>query len=515
MVAVNRRPPRRANVTRTRSFPAPIGGWNARDAIADMDPKDALVLDNWFPLAAEVMTRKGYTQYATGLGTQVETILSYSAPSGSEKMFAAAGSNIYEITNGGAVGAAAVTGLTSARWEYVNITVAGGSYLYAVNASDTGRLYDGSSWSTPSLTGISSDTIAFVALHKRRLWFVKEGTLQAWYLPVDVVAGTVAQFDLQTIARRGGYLMAMGTWTLDAGYGVDDHAVFITSEGEVAVYRGTDPDDAATWALVGVWEMGAPIGRRCFRKYGGDLLVICQDGVLPLSKALISSRVTQRTALTDKIMQAMSDAAVAYNGNFGWQLLHYPRANMLLLNVPVSAGSQVQFAMNTITGSWCRFTGIYANCWELFQDEPYFGGDGFVGRFWNTFYDVTSTSIQADAQGAFNYLGDRGSNKRVSMVRPILSSDGSPTLTMALRMDYDQELQPTASLSVTPLTGGGAWDSGVWDSSLWGGDLTVLRAWQSQFGVGRCVSPVLRSVSGGIETRWQAIEYVFEPGGMI
>ena len=57
------------------------------------------------------------------------------------------------------------------------------------------------------------------------------------------VAGAASMFDLGQIFTEGGYLMAMATWTVDAGYGVDDLAVFITSEGEVAVYRG------GTWLL--------------------------------------------------------------------------------------------------------------------------------------------------------------------------------------------------------------------------------------------------------------------------
>jgi hypothetical protein len=43
----------------------------------------------------------------------------------------------------------------------------------------------------------------------------------------------------------------------------DDYAAFITSEGQVAVYSGADPASSTTWSLVGVFDIGAPIGRRC------------------------------------------------------------------------------------------------------------------------------------------------------------------------------------------------------------------------------------------------------------
>lgn len=49
------------------SLPSPIGGWNCRDSLANMRPTDAVVMNNCFPLTTEVMLRKGYTRYATGM----------------------------------------------------------------------------------------------------------------------------------------------------------------------------------------------------------------------------------------------------------------------------------------------------------------------------------------------------------------------------------------------------------------------------------------------------------------
>jgi hypothetical protein len=38
--------------------------------------------------------------------------------------------------------------------------------------------------------------------------------------------------------------------------------------------------------------------------------------------------------------------------------------------------------MNTINGSWWKFTGWSANCFELFGDELYYGGNGTVYKAW-------------------------------------------------------------------------------------------------------------------------------------
>ena len=89
---------------------------------------------------------------------------------------------------------------------------------------------------------------------------------------------------MSSVAQLGGYLVAAGTWTIDAGYGVDDNLVFITSNGEVIVYSGTDPSDITKFALVGVWRIGKPVGKRCLMKYGGDMIILTYNGLYPLDR---------------------------------------------------------------------------------------------------------------------------------------------------------------------------------------------------------------------------------------
>jgi hypothetical protein len=95
----------------------------------------------------------------------------------------------------------------------------------------------------------------------------------------------------------------MANWNIDGGLGADDYAAFLSSQGEVALYKGTDPASSTTWALQGVYWLGSPIGRRCFVQYGSDVAVISQDGLLPLSKELPQNRINSNVvALTDTIM---------------------------------------------------------------------------------------------------------------------------------------------------------------------------------------------------------------------
>jgi hypothetical protein len=82
----------------------------------------------------------------------------------------------------------------------------------------------------------------------------------------------------------------MATWTIDNVSGMDDYAAFITSEGEVAIYQGYDPAQISTWSLIGIFNIGRPIGTRCIARHESDVLCITADGITPLSKALLTDR---------------------------------------------------------------------------------------------------------------------------------------------------------------------------------------------------------------------------------
>lgn len=504
-------------VSTASSLPSPVGGWNARDALGAMPITDAPVMTNWFPNPTNVILRLGETRHATGITGQVQSLLVYNGAS-SSKMFAVnAGGSFYDVTSAGAVGAAVVSGMSNGKFQYTNIQTSGGSFMLSVNGANKMRYYDGTTWSadggTYTVTGVDTSTCDNIALHKNRVWLVKKNTLDVYYLPTSAIQGAAAAFPLGGVAQLGGYIVAIGTWTIDAGYGVDDLWVAVTSQGEVIVYKGTDPSNASTWALVGVWQLGTPVGKRCLMKYAGDLLLICQDGVVPLSGALQSSRTNPRVALTDKIQFAVSTAVSNYGSNFGWQLLYFPKENQLYLNVPVSDGSsQEQYVMNTITRNWTQFTGWAANCWALLNDTPYFGGNGYVSKAWSGYSD-NNTNINAFCVQAFSDFKTPNQQKRFTMMRPILYTSGSPTVAAEVNVDFDLT-DTTSALSFTA-TNYASWDSATFDSSVWGTDLSLQMNWQGCTGIGYWAAPALKVAAKGIQVQWNSTTLVYERGGIL
>lgn len=517
-------PVRRRLVQRTTnnvaSLPAPVGGWNARDSLANMAPTDAVTLNNLFPGVSSVSLRGGYVKHATGMTGQIESLLVYNAAT-VDKMFAAVGGNIFEVTTAGAVGAAKVAGLSNSRWEFTNITTSGGGYLYAANGADKPLLFDGTTWtpidgaSTPAITGVTTTSLIQPTLFKNRMWFIQKDTLKAWYLPTASVGGAAQVLDLSSVAHLGGTLIAMASWTIDAGYGVDDNLVFITDQGEVIVYRGTDPSSASTWALIGVWIVGAPISRRCLQKYGGDLLILTLDGLIPFASALQSSRLDPQVSLSDKIQGAFAAAARAYKNSFGWALLYNPLNNALMVNIPTGTSGQEQFVMNNITKAWCKFTGWNANCFALLNDKPYFGGDGYVAECWTTSsgsggYNDDGIAISTQALQAFNYFETRGVIKYFTRGRPTIYSNGQPTINIGMNVDFQTNADLGALSFVA--TQYGLWDVGLWNQAVWGADVIITNNFVGIQGIGYCGGLVFNSSSKNVSLEWASTDVVYQLG---
>ena len=498
---------------RATSIPAPVGGLNDRDSIADMPPTDAVVLENWWPYPSYVGVRKGSVPHVTGFGSPVETLVEYLPASGNAKLFAAAGTAIYDVTLSGTVGAPVQSGLTNARWQDLQITTPGGSFLYLFNGADAPRLWNGTTWtsvtgvSTPAITGVTTTDLVHGCVFKNRIFLVANNSSLLYYLPTLSVGGAVATVDLGSVFRKGGSIMAVYPWTIDAGDGSDDHLAVISTNGEVAVYSGTDPSLSTAWQLVGVFTLGKPLGRRCGTKLGGDLAVNTTEGVYPLGRGLLSSTIDRSVALTDKIQNSVSNDANSYFGNFGWQLCLYSDATMMVLNVPAQGGSY-QYAQNIITGAWCKFTGWQANVWLAAFDGLYYGDSNTVWKAWTGNIDNT-TPIQADCLPAFNYFGAKAFNKYFTMVRPYILTGGNPSILYSLNTDYLlQDAQ--GSLNFTPPTGM-VWGSMVWGSMAWGGGLTSLTAWNTVGAVANSAAIRLKVQNNGAEVRFTNADYLYQP----
>lgn len=513
------KPATRLQTSSTTSISAPTGGWNVRDSLANMKATDCVQIDNWIVRTQAVQTRLGATNWATGLpAVAVESLLPYQAPnSANNRLFAAVGSAFYNVTSQGAVGAAVQTGLTNARWQHINFSNSAGHYLITVNGADSYRHWNGTTWTSvanftlqPAATSFATTVFNNIALYRNRIFLTANNELAFYFLDAGAISGDVRIFRMGQVFRRGGRIVTMGNWTIDAGDGADDHFVVVSSEGEVAVYVGDDPTSATTWSLIGVYYIGRPVGVRSMIKFGGDLLLITDRGLYPISRALQSASVDRAVALTDKIDEIFRQKTTSFFNTFGWEGCIHTNESFLLINVPDVP--KVQYVMDLQTKSWSRFTDWDASCFCYFDGKLFYGTAGKVVQAYVGTSDF-GVAIKTALLTGYNYFGSRGALKQVKLLRPIFATTGAFAFTLSLLGDFRRDIPP---VNLTALPSGSAlWDTSLWDVGVWTSDYAIIKSWRTVFN-----SPAynyglaLQLSSADVTVQWIAMDYVFAKGGV-
>lgn len=420
------------------SIPAPTGGLNVRDSLDKMLETDAIIMDNYIPMENKVVLRKGYQKYTELEGDPVWTLISYNVP-GKNHLLAFSGGNVYDVsTKQNIVKYEKNFGYN--YWQYCQFK----NRLIMVNGADEPQTFyidNENVYFEPldvSGDGLINAKLVNVCVSKQRLFFVEKGTLNIWYTSgVGEVQGTLQKFDLSTIFRDGGELRAIASWTQDGGQGIDDLTVFITSEGEVAVYSGSNPNNADDWTLKGIYRMSRPVGYRCCLSYQGDIVIISEDGYIPLSKALpLEKANSSLVSFSDKIRGLVLERTRHNKDKLGWQGIIYGQGGYAIFNVPTGQSFE-QHVINTNTGAWCRFTGIPALCWNEFNGRIYFGSKTGVYLF-DEGYSDDKIHICGHVEQAYNNLGS-SQLKRIQLMNPRTKSSSKYALVIYTNMDFKDE----------------------------------------------------------------------------
>lgn len=546
--AFTRRPQRRQAAQVTTSVP--YKGLNTVDALSAMDPAYGLQIENFIVTPQGLSMRQGYSRWATGFTTPPTSLLSYNSTTpAASRMFAVSGGSIYDITTAGAVTAAAVTGLstTSTYWQAATQTfsTSGTNHMVIVNGADAPRLFNGTTWTTctqtttPAAPGqwkdkdangnpVNISDFVDVVLHQQRLWFVAVNSTKAYYADIASVGGTLTPLDFGPLFPRGGQLYKLATWTINLGSasGMQAMLVAISSKGDVVIFEGTNPGLASSWSLMGVYQLGSPVGRRCTAQYQGDLMFLSQDGLYPLSKYIQSDRVDSAASLTYTIAPTISDH-VAQSGSLpGFELLVAPTQNLLILNTPGAVqASNAQYVFHAITKGWSKFTGWPAQCFGVFNDRVYFGGTDFVGYAFQGYVDSASmlgtggVAITATAMTAFSYFSEvpglgPGVLKHVVGIKPLITTDVSqPTVKVGVNTDFN--LTPIVGIATPSTPAGGTWDTATWDSgsALWGASGITYNQWSTPISYPGDALAVVISVSATGKTLWTTTSWLIEAGG--
>lgn len=522
----------------TSSSPAPLGGLNVRDGLNIMQQTDAVALVNWIPQQYGVRLRKGWTRQSIGFGAPVRTIMAYQPDreiTAEHKLFAVTDGNIWDSTTPTDTPASVFTLTGDPNYGYMSSVMfsnIAGNFLLACSHQGGYHIYDGTSWTKPvagtgvgEINGIDPNDLVTVTSWKRRLWFCERESTTVWYMDTDSITGDITAFDVGPFMKSGGKIAFIANWTIDAGEGIDDLLVIAGENGDVLIYKGTNPDSASTFALVGVYQVGRlPIGRRGFTDYGGDLLILSDRGIQPMSYVTRGGQSLLRASSIDylsKIQPRISDLVSQFSQFRGWTMRVFPRENLLIVTVPVEVnGTFQQYALYTNTNTWTLLQGIPSNgSGAILNNDIFMGTDdgevieGFSGFLDDVAYGATEGfGIQGVIQPAYSYFNMPGMNKSFSMVRPSFLSVVRPAFSAQMVTDY-RYTAPTAPAAFAN-DGDSLWDVGVWDSSMWGGELNVYDDWRGVGAIGYAGSLVISTNCVG-DTFLASIDYMYEPGGVL
>ena len=532
----------------------PVRGLNYRDPPARQMPDDAFALVNALSDSGGITLRNGYQEYATNVpGETIGTIMSYypatsaSLPSPAALpqsvvtrrrqlqptlqnvvidglLFAAAGNRIFNITGGGAGPWVPQSGTyPSNYWTWRNFQNAAGNFLIAVNDLGSYIIYGGAGFSSgfssgfrisqtgfqrvsaASVTGVNPDTFCHVTVWKRRLWFTEIRSTRAWYLPPEQLGGEARQFDFGPLFRHGGHLVSINSWTMDGGEGLDDYLVALSSEGDVVIYKGYDPDSAATdpsaFQLHGIWYIGAlPKGRRQTDPYGGDLYILSRQGINQVSKLVSMAQVAESLVGDngDRIDPYIANLMKNSADEDGWYFKSLPSEQMIIVGIPeqLTGEGPTQLGFKLRESAWSLLYGLPVTCWTNHDGHIFAGGlpttpiDG-QGKVFVMFENSTDGAALDNALGAlvkaritpaYSAMGSPGMLKRFPMIRPTVLTQFTPGLEITILENYEDTVN--FNVPTLPSIESARWNIDKWNHALWSGPLRPIQKWLGTHGDG-------------------------------
>jgi hypothetical protein len=360
---------------------------------------------------------------------------------------------------------------------------------------------DGANSAASSLTlsgsGLTTDELEHVWLYRSRMFFVERDSLRAWYTDASAL-GAMSDINLSGVFRKGGSLLFGATWSLDSGDGLDDKCVFVTTEGELAVYSGNDPSSSTDWALEGRYDIGKPLAKRAVMRAGGDVLIATDDGIVPVSQVVQKDPAALSLAAVSRpIEQTWAEEARRHNG--GAELLKWTSEYIGLVILP---DADRMLTVNLQTGAWAEQSGWFGNCAGEFLGDVYIGREnGRVYKLNDTGLDDGATFV-ARVCFAFNDGGNPASYKVTNLARAAWFAEGKFAYRIGIATDYSVAF-PSAPSAVDSgaTTTGMIWGTSNWGDEVWGGAVGQPAAglqsnWQSVSGAGFSMAPTVQVTSG-------------------
>lgn len=432
-------------------LPTSQGGLNLRDSLDNMPLRDCFQMDNIIPDVSSDRVRGGYTEISDYAAERFIRL--------DDEMLASTNSEIVRVNTSTGATTLLKDGFSSSAWKYTQFQTAGGNPLvFLANGIDNVQQYDGATMTDSTYTGISLTNLESPLTFKNRTYFVERNSLSFWYSDLQAVTGALTKFSIAGFARKGGSILTIENWSQDAGEGLTNLFAIFTTEGEVLIYAGDDPE-AVNWSLRGVFEISKPIGKRCCKQFGSDIIVITEQGYFPLASVLSQDR-ANIVSVSDKI----NNIVKGKNKNADWSIHWYSEEGWLFINSPSTTQFDYeQHVLNIKTNSWCRFVGMDSLDWLVIRDQLYFCNANGIFRANNGSED-NGTPITYAKQQAYNRFNGE-LVKGVTRVKVRYGALGAIEYSTRIGVDFDLG---DANFTVATTSGvQSLWDEALWDEAFW------------------------------------------------
>jgi hypothetical protein len=333
---------------RSKERAAPIKGMNNRLPVQAVgDNGFAIAIENWICRPNGLVLRNGWLKTAQAGVSSVKSLL------------------VYERQ---------VFGRIDDDWTGAEIKNTGGLKLVATGRGVADPIwFNGQIWQTAVILGANPKSLRGCTAHGERLFFYGAGSLDLYYLGIDYVGGPLSHIPLHEHFRKGGQVAAIGSMTADGAVGGNDQFVIATTNGEILVFSGPNPDNAAQWSKIGVFDVAKPVGPHALFRSGSGLNMITDKGLMNVP-SMLSAKASEREA-------AMLSASIDFPDGTATSGIDSEQGFFTLVHCREATGN-VQYVQDPETKGWSRLAGLGATCWAESPDGLYFGRtDGSVARY--------------------------------------------------------------------------------------------------------------------------------------
>lgn len=505
--------------SRIAHISAPLKGLSLSSKLTPGDPLTAPILKNFVIEDDRIECRAGYIKIAqAAVAAPIEHLIPWYGPAA--KLLGASNNNLLDSQTGAIIKG----GFTSNDWSWTSFSNLGtADFTVMVNGINGVWSWDGTlgtgtgivkeTVTAPaSATWIVPDQFQIVLSHMNRLWFADSSNLAVYYLPIQQKSGEVVPIPLNGVFKRGGFVKAMYTWSIDGGAGMDDRLVIFTSNGECAIWQGIDPD--VDLSLVGVFRFDPPMSKHSVINYGGELYVLISTGLVPLSTMIRAE--TENLGKEDRnVISLFLSEAILYRDRPGWSTFLNPSTGRLLCNIPQGAPNKyMQMVRHMPRPVWSQFADLPARCWGWINPFLFFGDDtgGFYRMHPQNLND-NGNPILVDVQPAWS-LYRTVAQKHFKMVLPHIITDGAPMPMLDFRTDYDTS-PPVNQPDVTEVLSGALWDVATWDVDYWAQEVRTVNNWQGVAALGRVGAPRLTAAILNCNFGIAGFDVLYEPGAAL